>query len=254
MKVTPRLLAEQLFHDRQAADRASRFAELSALQFRDADYLDHEPWIRPAIDSLGDVRGKRLLDYGCGHGMASVVLARRGARVSGIDLSQRYIDEARRRAAANDVIVDFCQADAEQLAFPDQTIDAVWGCAILHHLDLRKAGEELHRVLKPGGVAVFCEPWAGNPVLEFVRRYVPYPGKHRTPDERPLQAADLTELSELFPTLEVRGFQLVGMLRRLLRRESPAGGWLDRRDASLLRRWPALEKWCRYVVVRVTRE
>ena len=254
MKVTPRLLTEQLFHDRQAAARTSQFASLAALRFRDADYLDHETWIRPAFDWLGDVGGKRVLDYGCGHGMAAVVLARRRAAVTGIDLSQGYIDEARRRATANEVNVEFRQADAEQLPFADSSFDAVWGCAILHHLDLRQAGKELHRVLRPGGVAVFCEPWGGNPLLHFARRYVPYAGKHRTPDERPLQAVDLTVLRDRFPRMEMRGFQLLGMLPRLFRRESRTGGWLDRRDASLLRRMPALEKWCRYVVLRLRRD
>jgi SAM-dependent methyltransferase len=248
-----RLLAEQQFHDAQAADRSARFADMASLRFRDADYLDHETWIRPAFAMLGDVRGKRVLDYGCGHGMASVVLARRGALVTGFDLSAGYVEEARRRAAANEVVAYFRQADAEDLPFADQSFDAVWGCAILHHLDLQRAGAELRRVLRPDGVAVFCEPWGGNPVLEFARRHLPYPGKHRTPDERPLRPADLAPLREHFPALGVKGFQLLGMARRVFRRERLAGGRLDRWDAALFRRLPRLENWCRYVVIRMGR-
>jgi SAM-dependent methyltransferase len=246
-----RLLAEQHFHDAQAAGRAARFSDLASLRFRDADYLDHETWVRPAFELLGDVRGKHVLDYGCGHGMAAVVLARRGAVVSGFDLSAGYVDEARRRARANEVAAEFRQADAEALPFADRSFDAVWGCAVLHHLDLRRAGAELSRVLRPGGVAVFCEPWGGNPLLEFARRYLPYPGKHRTPDECPLRPADLGPLRESFPDLTVRGFQLLGMARRLVRREGRTGGRLDRWDAALLRRWPGLEKMCRYVVLQL---
>src|SRR5205807_2527349 len=74
-----RLLSEQDFHDAQAAERARRFADLASLRFRDNEYLDHETWIGPAFDMLGDLRGKTTLDYGCGHGMASIVMARRGA-------------------------------------------------------------------------------------------------------------------------------------------------------------------------------
>jgi SAM-dependent methyltransferase len=250
MPAADRLRAEQLFHDAQAADRSTRFADLSALRFRDADYLDHETWIRPAFDLLGDVTGRRVLDYGCGHGMAAVVLARRGAAVTGIDLSAGYVEEARRRAAANEVEAEFRQADAEQLPFPDGSFDAVWGNAILHHLDLRTVAAELWRILAPGGVAVFCEPWGGNPLFELARRYLPYPGKHRTADERPLRAADLAPLREHF-SVRVRGFQLLGTARRLWRRESRAGGWLDRADDWLLARCPALEKWCRYVVIEL---
>ena len=246
-----RIAAEQRFHDAQAAERAARFAELASLRFRDADYLDHEPWIRPAFEMLGNIRGKHVLDYGCGHGMAAVVLARRGAIVTGFDLSMGYVEEARRRATANEVVAEFRQADAEHFPFADQSFDAVWGCAILHHLDLRRAGAELRRVLRPGGVAVFCEPWGGNPLVELGRRYLPYPGKHRTPDERPLRPGDLAPLCEVFPDLQMQGFQLLGAARRVVRRVSRTGGWLDRCDTALLQRWPRLEKMCRYIVLRL---
>ncbi len=49
---------------------------------------------------LGDVAGLPVLDYGCGHGMAAVVLARRGAHVMAFDLSPGYLTEARRRRAS----------------------------------------------------------------------------------------------------------------------------------------------------------
>jgi SAM-dependent methyltransferase len=249
-----RLESEQLFHDRQADERALYFRERdSELAFEDSVYLEHETWIRPAFAQLGNVTGKDVLDYGCGHGMASVVLARRGAHVTGFDLSHGYVAEARRRAIANDVSVQFHQADAEQLPFANQSFDAVWGCAILHHLDLDRAGRELRRVMRPGGVAVFCEPWGGNPLLNLARRRLPYPGKERTPDERPLCSRDLKPLRSIFPDLEVRGYQFLGMLRRVMRSQPRPGDRLDRWDHALLRRFPILEKWCRYVVLTLRR-
>jgi SAM-dependent methyltransferase len=249
-----RLESERQFHDRQADERAAYFrAHHSELAFDDGDYLDHETWIRPAFGQLGNVSGKDVLDYGCGHGMAAVVLARRGARVSGFDLSPAYIAEAGHRAVANRVSVHFQQADAEHLPFDDQSFDAVWGCAILHHLDLDRAGRELRRVLRPGGVAVFCEPWGGNPILNLARKRIPYPGKERTRDERPLCSSDLDPLRTIFPQLEVRGYQFLGMLRRALRRQPRSGDRLDRWDHALLRRFPILEKWCRYVVLTLRR-
>ncbi len=249
-----RLESEQQFHDRQAGERAEYFrAHQSELAFDDEAYLDHETWIRPAFAQLGDVKGKDVLDYGCGHGMAAVVLARRGARVTGFDLSPGYVAEARQRALANGVSACFQQADSEHLPFDDESFDAVWGCAILHHLDLDRAGRELRRVLRPGGVAVFCEPWGGNPLLNLARRRLPYPGKEHTPDERPLRSCDLAPLMGIFPRLEVRGFQFLGMLRRAFRRQPRPGDRLDRWDSALLRRFPILENWCRYVVITLRR-
>lgn len=252
MLAKDRLGAEQIFHDRQAQTRAPSFVADDTLRFRDNWYLDHETWIRPAMDQLGDVSGLPVLDYGCGHGMAAVVLARRGARVTAFDLSAGYLREARRRAAANDVRIDFLQADAERLPFPDSSFARVWGNAILHHLDMRLAARELYRVLQPGGVAVFCEPWGENPLLAWARRRVPYRGKQRTPDEQPLRRRHLRLLRTVFPSLHVEGFQLLSMARRVLRSGSLVSGleWCDR---CLLRRMPSLSRFCRYVVLTLQR-
>src|SRR5262245_50427085 len=171
MPATERLLREREFHDRQACDRAETFSrEPDRLRFSDADYLDHETWVRPAFARLGEVRGKIVLDWGCGHGMAAVVLARHGAAVTACDLSAGYVAEARQRARANRVPVRCLVADAQRLPFAGQSFDAVWGHAILHHLDVPQAARELRRVLRPGGVAVLCEPWDGNLLFRLARR------------------------------------------------------------------------------------
>ncbi len=248
-----RLSSEQHFHDRQASERAAALAaQPDALRFTDQAYLDHETWIRPALARLGKLRGQAVLDYGCGHGMAAVVLARGGARVTAFDLSRGYLAEATARAAANGVRVDFVQADGERLPFADAAFDGVWGNAVLHHLDLAKAGRELRRVLRPGGVAVFCEPWGENVLLNLARRWLPYPGKRRTRDEQPLRRRQLRPLFDLFGRVELHGYQLLAMVRRALPgRRLPAT--LERCDAELLRRVPALARFCRYAVLTLTR-
>ena len=120
-----RIQSEQIFHDRQAEERGESFRTGRAdLRFDDADYLNHETWIRPAFAQLGDVRGKAILDYGCGHGMAAVVLARAGARARAFDLSPGYVAEAKLRAAVNGVSVDIRVADAEHLPYADASFDA----------------------------------------------------------------------------------------------------------------------------------
>lgn len=244
-----RITAEQDFHDRQALGRVGTFARRpERFCFDDADYLDHETWIRPAFRQLGEVAGMRVLDFGCGHGMASVVLARRGARVTAFDLSHGYLEEAAGRARANGVAVHFVRADGERLPFADGAFERIWGNAVLHHLDLRRAGPELVRVLAKGGSAVFAEPWGENPFLSWARVYLPYPEKERTPDERPLGREQLRVLRQLFPRVEVRGFQLLSMARRVLPTGRLVAG-LDWCDEMLLARVPALQRFCRYVVL-----
>jgi SAM-dependent methyltransferase len=243
------VLSERLFHDRQAQARRATFAgRPNALTVDETVYLDHETWIRPAMARLGDVGGLRVLDYGCGHGMAAVVLARRGARVTAFDLSAGYLAEAGRRAAANGVPVDLVQADGQRLPFADASFDRVWGNAVLHHLDIDMAGRELLRVLRPGGVAVFCEPWGENPLLSWARRRLPYRGKERTRDEEPLRRRQVRTLEHIFPRVELHGYQLLSMVRRVVLPGRVTAA-LERCDTVLLRRLPGLEHFCRYVVL-----
>jgi SAM-dependent methyltransferase len=204
------------------------------------------------MDQLGDVRGLQALDFGCGHGMAAVVLARRGAHVRAFDLSWGYLSEARHRARANGVNIHFLQADGEHLPFADASFDRIWGNAILHHLDLQTAGPELFRILAPGGIAVFAEPWGENPLLNWARNRAPYPGKERTPDERPIHREHVRFLRTIFPRVERKGFQLLSMARRVFH----LGSWtkkLDSWDQMLLTRIPRLQQYCRYVVLTLGR-
>jgi SAM-dependent methyltransferase len=239
---------EQRFHDRQAARRAAALGDDPRKWWVDEEaYLDHETWLRPAWARLELRAGQKVLDYGCGHGMAAVMLARRGAEVFAVDISAGYITEASRRATLNGVVVRCVQADGEALPFPDASFDCVWGHAIVHHLCVKRAAAEVARILRPGGVAVFCEPWGGNPLLEIARRYLPYPGKERTPEERPLTSGRLAHLRPYFANIHVEGFQLLALIRRLGWRKGIK--WLEHIEQGLLRRWPALWQWCRYVVI-----
>ena len=164
------------------------------------------------------------------------------------DLSPGYVREAAERAAANGVAGRFVVADGENLPFADGEFDAVWGNAVLHHLDMPVASGELRRVLRPNGVAVFCEPWGENPLLSFARRCLPYPKKQRTPDEQPLCRDHLAVLRQTFPQLELQGYQLLSMARRVLPPGRIVAG-LDWCDDMLLSRVPALQMFCRYVVL-----
>lgn len=246
-----RLRHEQHFHDVQAYERRQGWETNPALlRFACEKYLDHEPWVRTALLKLGNLKGKRVLDFGCGHGMASTCLARMGAQVLAFDLSSGYVHEAVCRAKSNQNSISGVVADGAHLPFRDGSTDAIWGVAVLHHLDLSEAAREIKRVLAPGGQAVFCEPWGGNPLLELARRYLPYAGKERTVDEQPLTANEIRQIQTIFPSAEFQFVQLSGMIRRAWK-TCPLLPMLDRLDDALLRHWKTLHPWCRYVVVHL---
>lgn len=200
-------------------------------------------------DFLGDLRGRRILEYGCGHGRLSVVLARSGARVTTFDLSLASIDLAHRRAELNGVAhrIDFHVAAGEKLPFATNTFDLAVGKAILHHLDPSAGARELARVMAPGGRAAFSEPLGTNPLLAFARAHVPYPRKHPRGADRPLTAQDLRIWREPFVEVTMTPVQLLSMVERAI--GSKRIGFLRDLDDVLLARFPSLAPLCRYGIL-----
>jgi SAM-dependent methyltransferase len=158
-----------------------------------------------------DLRGLNVLDYGCGNGEFSRVLARRGARVVGIDISPKLVEQASASAAKmglNGSCPHFMVGDAHHTPFADNTFDYVVGNGALHHLDLEMAYAEIARVLKPGGKALFMEPMYHHPVLWVVRRLTP---NAHSADERPLSFGDMGKAKKWFRTCSHREHFLVSV-------------------------------------------
>jgi 2-polyprenyl-3-methyl-5-hydroxy-6-metoxy-1,4-benzoquinol methylase len=155
-----------------------------------------------ALALLGDVKGKALLDCGCGPGHTSVMLAKRGATVTAFDTAAGQLGTARRLAKANGVNVAFLCQPFEELDFPDESFDVVFGTFVLHHVNLPRASRQLARVLRPGGKAVFIENSALNPMLMAARSKVC--GRFGVPQysddhEHPLTRRDIATLQNAFP-------------------------------------------------------
>ena len=110
-----------------------------------------EPLVRQAI---GDVRGRAVLDLGCGTGRHALWLAAAGATVTAVDFSEGMLAQARRKPDA--AAVRFLAHDLhEPLPFPDGAFDLVVSGLVLEHLrDLARFFGESRRVLRPGGRAV----------------------------------------------------------------------------------------------------
>jgi SAM-dependent methyltransferase len=209
-----------------------------------------------AYHQLGDVAGRRVVDFGCGSGANSVLLAGRGAYVWGIDISQDLLRLAQRRltVSGRDRGATFIAGSAHDMPFPDHSIDVVFGIAILHHLDLDLVSREVKRVLKPGGRAIFQEPVRNSPVLRFVRSLIPYRAPDISPYERPLTDEELRRFAEGFRSVSVRAFGLphvqVGQVLPVVRNYwKTLYAW----DRSLLQRLPWLARYASIRVISLTR-
>lgn len=111
---------------------------------------------------LGDVRGKDVLELGCGGAQWSVALARRGARGTGLDLSSAQLEHARSVCAAAGVDVRLVHASAEATGLPDESFDVVF-CdhGATTFADPERVVPEVARLLRPGGLFAFnaSTPW-----------------------------------------------------------------------------------------------
>lgn len=155
--------------------------------------------------------GLKVLDYGCGTGELAISVAEMGAQVIGIDISSEAIRKANEQAKQQGIaqMVTFIEMDAENLWFPNNTFDVVYGVSILHHLDLRQAYREVARVLKPSGQAIFLEPLGHNPVINWFRSRTP---GLRSPDEHPLLKKNIELAAHWFGEVECRYYALLSLL------------------------------------------
>lgn len=199
---------------------------------------------------LGDLNGKKVLEYGCGLGQLSVLLAKSGATVYAFDISEASVRLTRERAEINEVAdrVIVIVAAGENLPFADETFDVVVGKAVLHHLNVDLSARHLYRVLKENGKGAFTEPMGMNPFLQFGRDHLPYPGKNPRGIDQPLNYDDINRWGDAFSEFSFRELQLLSMFERVLgfNRRLPL---LQRLDDVLLKRVPFLRRYCRYVVL-----
>lgn len=194
-----------------------------------------------------DRRRAVLLDVGCGTGGGALVLSRYG-RAVGLDRSHRSFAESPERPYTHRVV-----GSAEVLPFAERSFDVVAALDVLEHLDDDVGGaREIHRVLKPGGVAVVFVPafqilWGGNDDFSHHRRRYTHTSLRATLEAAGLAVDHLGYFNMLLflPLLAARLAERLApeRLRRIEYAESPSAlnevlARMFRLELPLLRRFP----------------
>ncbi|HVR64966.1 MAG TPA: class I SAM-dependent methyltransferase [Polyangia bacterium] len=268
-----------------AADDAARRSRESAFHDQSAEAIDLDSVLvdqtftavtavenQYVLSQFGDVRGKRVLDYGSGLSEGGIYLAKLGADVVSVDVSAKMLASAQVLAGRHGVKLETRLVTGETLPAETDEFDLVYGNGVLHHVPLETAVPELVRVMRREARGCFIEPLPDNPLINVYRKMA---NRVRTVDERPLTEADREGLRRHFGAVAHREFWLttlaVFLKFYLIERVHPndqkywkkiysdadrlAGLFapLSRLDERVLARFPRLGRYCWTTVITVDR-
>jgi SAM-dependent methyltransferase len=230
--------------DRSAAD----YQELHADQLRGG--LEWGVWSVPEarLNVLGDVAGKDVLELGCGAAQWSLALARSGARVTGIDLSDEQLRFARDEARRAGVELDLVCGNAERTPFEDASFDVVF-CdhGAMTFADPRQTVPEAARLLRTGGLFAFnmTSPlldlcWDPATEVASERLHETYFGMHRL-DEPDTVSFNLP-YGEWIRLFRANGLRIEDLIE-IRPNETAMTTYEGFAPRSWARRWPAENVW-----------
>lgn len=213
-------------------------------------------WRQRAALLLGEVRGKRILDYGCGQGEEAAYFAKLGARVTGIDVSAVGLQVAQERARANGLSIDFRIANCLKTQLGDGSFDIVHGHGILHHVGMEAGLREVRRLLVDGGIGVFLEPLQSYRIIERPKEWLSQRLPRRlkitpvTSGEENLRQADIQRCVSGWSKYSVDLYHLTYRARKMI---LPRSLWplSQRLDHVLLTRLPFLRSAAGAAVIYV---
>jgi ubiquinone/menaquinone biosynthesis C-methylase UbiE len=196
---------------------------------------------------------KRVLDYCCGNGEDSRVIAQYGAKeVVGIDISEISIKNCIQLAAKEGVsaVTTYEVRDAEDTGFENDSFDIITEYGALHHIDLDKAFSEMARMLRSDGKIICNEALAHNPGIHLYRKLTPHL-RTNWEVEHIMRKDDFERARKYFGKIELCFFHLFSLLAVPFRKTFlflPLLSTLEGIDAMLLK-IPGIRWWAWQVVV-----
>jgi SAM-dependent methyltransferase len=246
--------------DRAEIERSAE--EARGIVLTGADRAQIDRYLNPASGTpypleyafylLGDVRGKTVLDLGCGTGENLTPLLERGARVIGIDISPDLIALAEQRLRNSGLKATLRADSAYDTGLDSESVDVILCVALVHHLDIRRVRDEMLRILANGGVVILKEPIRFSRTYGFLRSMLPA-HENISEFEHPLTREELATMTEHFEAQETRYFRLPWL--PLIARVLPAlSSSMWKIDGWILRHFPPARRYATGVAMRLVKK
>ncbi len=260
-----RYKAEEAFHDDWAKN-----ADYSSIDVIKMNESITAPEMQQIVKFIGSLKGKSLLDVGCGLGEASAYFALKGANVTSTDISGGMLEIAQKLAARNNVQLKTHKSTAEDLDFRNgEKFDVVYVGNLFHHVEIEPTILNIKKVMNPNAILVSWDPLAYNPLINIYRWIAK---DVRTEDEHPFKLSDINLFKKHFNKVTVQYYWLTTLIIfilmvlvqfrnpnkvrfwKIIVEEGDKWSWLYRPlaalDSFLLRVFPFLGLLCWNVVIK----
>lgn len=220
------------------------------------------------IKKIGNLKGKRILDIGCGAGETSVFFAKNGAKVVACDISYEMLNVAKKLAKKHQTKLETVQCYSHKTPFKNKSFDIVYAANLLHHVISDNTLKEINRILKDGGIFTSWDPLAHNFIINIYRK-IAY--KVRTDDERPIRFEQLSIIKNYFSKVEINTTWFFTLLifikfffidrinpnkerywKKIIREHKKLEktySFLEKIDNIFLRKFPCFKRYCWNVVI-----
>ncbi len=205
----------------------------------------------------------KLLDFGSGPGLNSLLFRKIGYNVTGVDISPNNVKTAKNLSEKYNLDIHFIEGTTENTGLNPQLFDLIVGVDILHHIDIEKSLLECKKLLKPGGRAIFREPLSIKGLddirnTKLVQFFFPKEMSfelHITDDEKKLTTEDLETIKKVFPKTSISSFFLFARFDRFFRKGSdPRVSFLEKFDHFLFKKFPSLQKFGGAILIEMEKE